>query len=161
VPIDDTHHWRFSMAFKRSGPLDPRHASERASVTDANFRFARNLTNRYLQDREEQQRDTYAGMGPIFVVQDSYATETAGAIQDRTQERLAPIDAGVAFARRMLLRAIQDVQEGRDPPHLVRRPEDNEFDGLGVTEERIPAGTTWEAYQAEYLGQPELVGRRQ
>ncbi|MBM2811977.1 MAG: phthalate 4,5-dioxygenase [Chloroflexi bacterium] len=147
VPSDDTHHWRFSMAFKRSGPLDPRHAAERASVTGSDYRFARNLSNRYLQDRNEQRTDTFAGMGPIFVVQDSYATETAGPIQDRTEERLGSCDAGVALARRMLLRAIQDVQEGRDPPHVIRRPEQNRLEGVRVTEERIPASMTWDAYR--------------
>ncbi len=147
IPIDDTHHWRFSMAFKRSGPLDPRHHKERASVTDSEFRFVRNMRNRYLQDREEQRTETWSGMGPIFVVHDNYATETAGPIQDRTQERLGSVDAGVALARRMLLRAIRDVQEGRDPPHVIRRPEDNSFPDMGVREEKIPAGMSWQEYR--------------
>jgi hypothetical protein len=137
------------MAFKRSGPLDPRHAAERASVTTADYRFVRNLSNRYLQDREEQRTDTYAGMGPIFVVHDSYATETARPVQDRTEERLGSQDAGVAFSRAMLLRAIRDVQEGRDPPHVIRRPEDNHFEGMGVTEDRIPATMSWKAYREQ------------
>jgi hypothetical protein len=147
VPIDDTHHWRYSMAFRRSAPLDPRHAVERASVTTADYRFKRNLSNRYLQDREEQRADTYAGLGAIFVVGDSYATETAGPIQDRTAEVLGSIDAGVALARVMLLRAIKDVEEGRDPPHVIRRAEDNHFPGLGVTEERIPSSMGWQDYR--------------
>jgi len=147
VPIDDTHHWRFSMAFKRSGPLDPGHARERASVTTADYHFTRNRANRYLQDREEQRTETWSGMGPIFVVHDSYATETAGEIQDRTQEYLGTVDAGVAIARQQLLRAIRDVQEGRDPPHVVRTPEANHFDHVTVTEETIPADMSWEEYR--------------
>src|SRR5581483_10511465 len=111
-------HWRFSMAFKRSGPIDPAHARERASVTGPDFRLARTLANRYLQDRDEQLTDTYAGMGPIFVVQDSYATESASPIQQRAEEHLAASDRGILEARRMLLRAIRDVQEGRDPPNV-------------------------------------------
>jgi hypothetical protein len=146
VPIDDTHHWRFSMAFRRSQALDPRHSVERASVTDASYRFKRNLANRFMQDRSEMQTDTYSGLGAIFVVGDAYATETAGPIQDRSTERLGSVDAGVALARRMLLRAIQDVQEGRDPPHVIRRPEANNFPEMGVTEEKIPAGMTWPQY---------------
>lgn len=153
VPIDDTHHWRFSMAFKRSGPIDRAHARERASVTSADYRFPRNLGNRYLQDREEQKTDTFSGMGPIFVVHDSYATETAGPIQDRTREHLGAVDRGVSLERRMLLHAIRDVQEGRDPPHVMRRPEDNvQLEGLGVTEHRIPAGLTWPQYRREWAG---------
>jgi phenylpropionate dioxygenase-like ring-hydroxylating dioxygenase large terminal subunit len=154
VPIDDTHHWRFSMAFRRSEPLDPRHAVERASVTDQNYAFKRNLSNRFQQDRAEMRTQTYSGLGAIFVVGDAYATETAGAIQDRSTERLGSVDAGVALARRMLLRAIEDIQEGRDPPHVIRRPEDNNFPDLGVTEERIPHGMTWK----DYLGHRREVG---
>ncbi len=116
-------------------------------MTDENYRFTRNLSNRFLQDRNEMRTDTYAGLGVIFVVGDAYATETAGPIQDRTNERLGSVDAGVALARRMPLRAIKDVQEGRDPPHVICRPEDNYFPALGVTEERIPAGMTWQEYR--------------
>jgi phenylpropionate dioxygenase-like ring-hydroxylating dioxygenase large terminal subunit len=149
VPIDDTHHWRFSMAFKRSGPIDPSYATARASVTDENYHSPRNQANRYLQDREEQKHDTYSGMGRIFVVQDAYATETAGEIQDRTREHLAASDAGLVAARRMMLRAIKDVQEGRDPPHIIRQPEQQErLLEINVTSEQLPVGSTWEDYRA-------------
>jgi phthalate 4,5-dioxygenase oxygenase subunit len=146
VPIDDTHHWRFSMAFKRSGPIDKAHTRERASVTTPDFRFIRNRQNRYLQDREEQRTDTFSGMGPIFVVHDSCASESTGEIQDRTQEHLVASDRGVARARRMLLRAIQIVQEGEDPPHVIREAERNRFPGLNVTEEKLPADMSIDDY---------------
>lgn len=155
VPIDDTHHWRFSMAFRRSGAIDRAHARERGSVVDSDFRFVRNRRNRYLQDREEQRTDTYSGMGPIFVPHDSYATESAGDIQDRTQERLGAADLAVSAARRVLFRGIRAVQEGQDPPHVVRGIEDNGFPGMGVFEGRIPAGMSWEGYR-----QMRVEGRR-
>ncbi|HEY3118089.1 MAG TPA: Rieske 2Fe-2S domain-containing protein, partial [Chloroflexota bacterium] len=110
VPIDDTHHWRYSLAFKRSGPLDPRRNQARESVTDEHYRFYRTKQNRYLQDREEQRTDTYAGVGPVFVNGDHLVTETAGEIQDRTEEHLAPTDAGIAATRARLFQAIKDVQ---------------------------------------------------
>jgi hypothetical protein len=91
--------------------------------------------------------DTYSGFGAIFVVGDAFATETAGAIQDRSTERLGSVDAGVALARVMMLRAVKDVQEGRDPPHVIRRAEDNHFPEMGVMEERIPPGMTWKEYR--------------
>jgi phenylpropionate dioxygenase-like ring-hydroxylating dioxygenase large terminal subunit len=149
VPIDDTHHWRISMAFKRSGPVDPEYARARSSVTDENFRSPRNKANRYLQDRDEQKHDTYSGMGRIFVVQDAYATETAGEIQNRTQEHLAASDAGIAGARRFMLRAIQDVQQGRDPPHVIRTAEQQaRLRDISVWSEFVPSGTGWEEYSA-------------
>ncbi len=150
VPIDDTHHWRYSMAFKRSGPVDARYRAAREAVTDGRYHFPRNRANRYLQDREEQKRDTYSGMGPVFVVHDSFATETAGEIQDRTREHLAASDAGIVAVRRMMLRAIKDVQQGRDPPNVIRRPEDQErLLEITVISERLPLGTTWEQYRAQ------------
>src|SRR5262249_13383470 len=146
--IDDTHHWRYSMAFKRSGPIDTRYRSARESVTDERYRFPRNRANRYLQDREEQKRDTFSGMGPVFVVQDSFATETAGAIQDRTQEHLAPSDGGIVATRLALLRAIKDVQEGRDPPHVLRKLEQQDrLLDIDVITEQLPFGMTWEEYR--------------
>jgi len=88
-------------------------------------------------------------MGPIFVVQEAYATETAGEIQDRTKEHLAASDAGLAAARRLMLRAIKDVQEGRDPPHVIRSPEDQDrLLEINVTSEEVPIGTTWEQYRS-------------
>jgi hypothetical protein len=39
-----------------------------------------------------------------------------GAIQDRTREHLGYSDRIITAARRMILRAIDDVAEGRDPP---------------------------------------------
>lgn len=150
VPIDDTHHWRYSMAFKRSGPINPDYARARASVTGPDYRSPRNKANRYLQDREEQRYDTYAGMGPIFVVQDSCVTETTGEIQDRTREHLAATDAPIAAARRRMLRAIKDVQEGRDPPHVLRDPKQQDrLLEMRVWSERLLPGTTWDEYRAQ------------
>jgi len=155
IPIDDTHHWRYSMAFKRSGPIDRQRTRTRESVTDENYRFYRNKGNRYLQDRAEQKTDTYAGLGPVFVNGDHLVTETVGPIQDRTREHLAATDAGIIATRRRLLRAIQDVQAGRDPPNVIRQPEQQErLLDITVITDRLPSGTTYEEYKR--TGQPAL-----
>jgi hypothetical protein len=147
VPIDDTHHWRYSMSFKRSGPIDPARTVARESVTDEHYRFYRNKANRYQQDREELKFDTFAGMGPVFVTGDHLVNETAGEIQDRTEEHLAPTDAGIVATRMRLLQAIKDVQEGRDPPNVIRTPEQQErLMEINVIGETLPAGTTYEQY---------------
>ncbi|HEY3117397.1 MAG TPA: Rieske 2Fe-2S domain-containing protein [Chloroflexota bacterium] len=153
VPIDDTHHWRYYTAFKRSGPIQDAHAKERASVTTPDFKFVRNLSNRYLQDREEQRCETYAGMGPIFVAHDNYATETAGAIQDRTEEYLGSADAGLVLERRMLLDAIERVQRGEDPPNVIRKPSDNRFLEMGVYEDHVPLDVDWPEYLERRVAQ--------
>jgi hypothetical protein len=49
--------------------------------------------------------------------------------------------------RLVLLRAIKDVQEGRDPPHVIRRQEEQErLRDIGVFNERL-AGTTWDEFR--------------
>lgn len=147
VPIDDTHHWHYRMAFKRSGPLDQAHAHERASVMTPDYHLAANKGNRYRQNREEMTTQTYSGMGPVFIVQDACVTEGAGPLQNRTDEHLGTIDRGIAAARRMLMRAIRDVQEGSDPPHIARKPEENILEGLFVGEEPVPASMDWATYR--------------
>jgi len=147
IPIDDTHHWRYSMSFKLSGPIDPKHVIARESVTDEHYRFFRKRENRYLQDREEMKTDTFAGFGPVFVTGDHFATETAGAIQDRTQEHLAPSDAGLVAVRQALRGAIKDVQAGRDPPNVIRTPEQQER-LLDITVARfgLPSVAAWDDF---------------
>ncbi len=44
------------------------------------------------------------------------------------------------MTRRLMLRAIRDVQEGRDPPQVVRRPEDNHFPDMVTVGQMVPAG---------------------
>jgi phthalate 4,5-dioxygenase len=149
VPIDDAHHWNYRLAFKRSGPLDRAHVRERAAVTSGDYHLIASQVNRYQQNREEMRSETYAGMGPVFIVQDAYAIETAGPVQDRTNEHLGSIDRGVAAARRVLVRAIRDVQEGSDPPHVARTPEENVLDDLFVGEEVVPEGVDWQGYSRQ------------
>lgn len=91
--------------------------------------------------------ESYSGIDPsYFQQQDLFATEGAGAIQDRTQEHLAPSDAPIAMGRNLLLRAIRDVQEGIDPPHVVRDPEANAFPDIVTTFGTIPVSLDWKDY---------------
>jgi phenylpropionate dioxygenase-like ring-hydroxylating dioxygenase large terminal subunit len=115
VPIDDTHHWKYMITFRRSAPLDrkPIRKAFEADITP-DFRLIGNQSNRYGQDREEMKTRTFSGMGPSFVVHDGFATQSQGAIQDRTQEHLGTTDKAIIAARKLLLKGIKDIQEGRD-----------------------------------------------
>ena len=138
VPIDDTHHWKYTFMFRRSKPLDKEMmARGRAGTTD-DYHMTRNKANRYLQDREEMNGSSFAGMGLAFQVHDTCATEGAGSTQDRTQEHFGYGDMAIVLTRNIMLKAIQDVQEGRDPPHVLRRPADNHFPDLVVDSGLIP-----------------------
>lgn len=57
-----------------------------------------------------------------IIPQDHMAWETQGAIADRTRERLATSDRGVAMLRDLMKREIVKVQRGEDPIAIYRDP---------------------------------------
>jgi phthalate 4,5-dioxygenase len=106
----------------------------------------RNIANRYLQDREAMKTKTFAGMGHGFQAHDAFATASQGTIQDRTDEHLVSSDKAIVAARKLLGKAIRDVQEGRDPAHVAREPNQNHFPHLLVISDMIPATSDWKDY---------------
>jgi phthalate 4,5-dioxygenase len=147
VPIDDTHHWKYLLAFDRSAEeLEQERAVWRRDLLPG-YRLAHNPSNRFLQDREEMRSGrTFIGMGTNFRVHDAFATVGEGAIQDRTQEHLGATDKAIATARRILLRAVREVQEGGDPLHVIRDAGANDFSGLAAVTEMVPASLDWRAH---------------
>lgn len=131
VPVDDTHHWLFALAFRRSGPIREEYRRSRSwDLMTPDYRFTRNKANRYLQDRAEQRTGTFTGLGSVFVVQDALANETQRPIADRTREMLGVEDMMIVAGRKRLLRAIRTVQEGGQPPGLIRDPRVNAVDPI-------------------------------
>jgi hypothetical protein len=146
VPIDDENHWRYSITFSRDKPIDEETVRrERAGQAD-NYRLQRNKDNRYLQDREEMKTETFIGMGRTFVVHDTFATEGEGVIYDRSTEHLGYTDRGIVMMRTLMLRAIKDVEQGRDPMHVVRDPARNAYPDLVARDDVLPADVTWRDY---------------
>jgi hypothetical protein len=143
VPIDDEHHWRFSFMFRRDSPIDVEaRRRSRANLAEGD-RLRRNKSNRYLQDREEMKRETFIGLGRDFVLHDTMVTESQGPIWDRTREHLGYTDRGIVAARLMILKSIRTVQEGGDPPGVVRDPERNAFPDLMARDDVIPGDIPW------------------
>jgi phthalate 4,5-dioxygenase oxygenase subunit len=149
VPIDDTHHWRYDIVFRRSAPMDEKDIQRNQEILDeltADYKPTRNKANRYLQDRESMKSWSFSGMGRIFNVQDTAIVEGCGPIADRTQEFLGPSDKAIIAARRMVLRAIRDLDAGREPAHVIRHAEANRFPHLMVVSEVITDGSDWKSY---------------
>ncbi len=139
VPIDDTHHWLFVLAFQLSEPFDPQRLHQWTwGLVGPDYRFLRNKGNRYLQDREEQRTATFTGMGSEFPPQDTCVNEGAGLIQDRTKEHLGAADATIPVARKLILQSIRMVAEGEEPPGLIRDPRVNEVDPLFLKKNSAP-----------------------
>lgn len=147
VPIDDEHHWKYMMTFSREAPLK-KDIFRKRYTTDigADYRPMRNRSNRYRQDREEMKTKTFTGLGTFFPTHDLYATETQGTIQDRTNEVTVSSDKAIVGARKLIVNAIKEIQEGREPQHVIRDPKKNRFPHMVVLSQAVPVSTDFKAY---------------
>jgi hypothetical protein len=163
VPIDDTHHWKYVISFSVDQPYDKEQLrKDRDRVCPApDYVPVQNPRNRYLQDRDSMRSMSYSGLNPnYFAAQDVCVTEGAGPIFDRTQEHLVPSDIAVVTTRNLMLKAIKDVQEGRDPPHVIRDPAQNDFSHLVATFGVVPSSLDWKDYCQQLVAERRAwVGR--
>lgn len=121
VPMDDVntmvYNWEYSITDE---PLDEEDRLERRlgngplEVDQTTFRSKRNRGNNYLLDRQMQKTQNFTGIEGINT-QDRAVQESMGPIVDRSKEHLGPADKAIIQARRLLLQAIQTVQEGGTP----------------------------------------------
>jgi phthalate 4,5-dioxygenase oxygenase subunit len=146
VPIDDTRHWKYTFIFNNDAPLNEEEIRRSRANTTPDYLPLDNQANRYGQDRASMRATCYSGIGYNFQMQDLCITEGIGAIQDRTQEHLVPSDAPIVAARKLLLRAIDDVQAGREPAGVARTPEANRFPKAATTYGTIPSALSWRTY---------------
>jgi len=165
TPVDDTHSWRFDFGFKRARKVTDADVHRR-KVIGPGYRRIPNKDNHYLQDREMQRKVNFTGMED-FLSHDSCATESMGELFDRSREHLGLSDKGVIAVRRYMLDVIKDFQDGKEPPHIVRDPELNDFmhaESSYKVFEGDPSG--WRSQfpnlamsAQEAVGRKELVGR--
>ncbi len=146
VPIDDEHHWKYTFVFSAGAPLQKDLINRGRSEMTPDYRLVRNESNRFLQDREAMKTKTFAGMGSGFQAHDAFATASQGAIQDRAEEHLVSSDIAIVAARKLLAKAIKDVQEGREPPHVIRESNRNRFPHLLVVSDMIASSRDWKEY---------------
>lgn len=153
VPVDDTHHWKYVFAFSREKPLDDFQRNRSRADLTADYRLVRNRANRYQQDRQSMKTETFTGMGFNFQVHDAFATESQGAIQDRTREHVVSSDKAIVAARKLLLNAMHDLKEGRDPKHVIRTPEGNRLWHLQALSEVIPVTLDYKQHVQERIAE--------
>jgi hypothetical protein len=146
VPIDDTHHWKYCFFFNREAPLDPAVIDTSLAEVDAQYRPIRNESNHFMQDRESMQTQTYTGMGSGFQNHDAFATGSQGTVQDRTHENIVSSDIAIVAARKLMEKAIRDIQDGREPPHVLRTPEQNDLSHLLVISDLVSGVSDWKKY---------------
>jgi hypothetical protein len=129
-------------------PVDREHLAKSRADIDGDYKPVANRANRYRQDRESMIEESFSGLGKrpdggiTFQIQDLWATEGQGAIQDRTREHLMPSDQAVLASRKILTKAIRDLQEGREPINVVRDPTKNRFPIVSLNE-MLPDSKHW------------------
>lgn len=77
-------------------------------------RSKRNRENTYLLDRQVQKTESFTGIEGVNT-QDRAVQESMGRMVDRSREHLGPADTAIVQARRLLLQAVNTVQEGGTP----------------------------------------------
>jgi phthalate 4,5-dioxygenase oxygenase subunit len=157
VPIDDTHHWKYTFAFNREKPLDDFLRNRNRAELSADYRLTRNRSNRYQQDRESMKTQTFTGMGSNFQAHDAFATESQGPVQDRTAEHLVTSDKAIVAARKLLLNGMQDVKDGRDPRHVIRDPNANQLMHLQALSEVIPVSADVKGHTQERIAEVQRL----
>jgi phthalate 4,5-dioxygenase len=140
VPTDDGHSWRYDLGFAKTRPVGDENGRRKQVGPD--YKGIRNINNHYLQDREAQKTDSYTGI-QSFLNHDACATESMGPLYDRSREHLGLSDKGVIAMRRLLLDVLRDFQAGKEPPHIIRKPEDNHFPGIFAGTAIISANVNW------------------
>lgn len=125
VPIDDANTMLYSTDFNPRAALGEK---DIARVDGGQWIHTRNIpgtdhamankSNDYLIDREAQASGrSYSGLEGL-AIQDCAIQESMGAIADRSTEFLLPGDAGIVKIRRLLLKAMDDLAEGKTPPGM-------------------------------------------
>ena len=122
VPVDDTHTYWYTFFTSFGSPLD--HEAMRAQrqqfIALPDYIPTAGRHNGWGFNASEQLSSTYLGMGEEDInVHDQWAVESMGAIQDRTREHLATSDKVIMANRRMLLKAMDTVQNGGIAPGIA------------------------------------------
>jgi phenylpropionate dioxygenase-like ring-hydroxylating dioxygenase large terminal subunit len=124
VPIDDTttHVYNWMCAYDDTIEVSEawRHRREnemgrgKDDVIPGTFRLKRNQSNDYLIDRQMQKTQNFTGIVGINT-QDFALQEGMGPICDRSKEFLGTSDKAIVAMRRLLLEALDMVQNGGKP----------------------------------------------
>jgi phthalate 4,5-dioxygenase len=122
LPVDDTHTYWYSIFTSFAGPVNKEAMRNQrlqyVQLPDYIPKSGRH--NEWGFNPEEQLTRTFLGMGEDDInVHDQWATESMGAIQDRTREHLGTSDKAIMANRRVLLKAIETVQAGGTAPGVA------------------------------------------
>ena len=154
VPVDDGHCcvYNWCYAYDSSTPISDEYyeAIEKSygrgkdDFIPGTFHLKRNLSNDYMIDRQMQKTQNFTGIEGIntqdFALQEGMGRAAGlGALVDRTEEHLGTSDRAIAFMRRLLLEAIDNVAAGGSAPGA----DPQSHRGVRPHEGIVPAGQDW------------------
>ena len=148
VPVDDTHTYWYSFFTSFAGPLDKEamRAQRLKFVTLPDYLPKAGRHNNWGYSADEQSADTYLGMGEEDInVHDQWAVESMGAIADRTREHLGTTDKAIMANRRVLLKAMDSVQNGGVAPGVADAAQAADMTGPDTVDGIAPADQ-WPAW---------------
>ena len=154
VPVDDTHTYWYSFFTSFAEPLD--HAAMRAQrqqfITLPDYVPTAGRHNNWGFDAAEQMTTTFLGMGEEDInVHDQWAVESMGEIADRTREHLGTTDKVIMANRRMLLKAIDAVQNNEPAPGMADAARAAAMTGPDTVDGIAPVDAWQNWWQAEAL----------
>ena len=114
VPVDDTGCYWYAIFTSFGAPVDKATMrSQRLKTYPApDYKPVFSRSNAWGFNAEEQEKQTFTGMGFDINIHDQWACESQGPIQDRTRENLGSTDKGIVLYRRLLLDAIRKSEAG-------------------------------------------------
>lgn len=125
VPIDDDNCFAWTFSYHPSRPLSEMELSVmteggslHVSQIPGTFRPVANRDNDYMIDRDAQKAGTSSSGVKGIAMQDASIQESMGRVADRSRENLVLTDRGIALARRQLLKAAEELEQGQIPPGL-------------------------------------------
>jgi len=146
VPVDDTHHILYYVHYQVDEPMTDDLRAEVMNYfghdkvyKDDNYKPHGTRENKHLLDYEFKKQTSFSGIHGI-AAQDIAITQSQGFIVDRTKEHLGAEDVGVVRIRKTLMRAIEAVQAGGDPPRPKTGDDYKYVDGYALS---VPADTDW------------------
>ena len=143
VPIDNRSTWLYILNMRQK-PFDDTERKSLRSWVENDYRRKRNYHNDYLIDRQLQRSHLYSGIQAVNPAeQDGCATETMGPICDRSKEHLGYSDKTIIALRKLLLGALSDLADGKQPPHLIRHEQERDFTRLRSVKGIVPAEIGW------------------
>ena len=151
VPVDDTHTYWYSFFTSFDAPLDKAtmRAQRLRGVSLPDYLPRHGAADDWGFDPEEQRTRTFLGMGEEDINRhDQWAVESKGAIQDRTRDHLGSSDKVIMANRRVLLKAIEQVQSGEPPPMVLTAAQAAALTGPDTIDCIAPADR-WDAFWRE------------